>query len=116
MTDIFASGGDAVLAVDLPGMVIYSNRPAEALTGRGRDDLLGRPMASTFAAAADAGARLTRHAIGERRPIGPVTGWILDHGESRLVTVECYATPIHGRDGSISGAVLVLRESRLPSS
>lgn len=53
---------------------------------------------------------LARYGNCERNLIGLVSGWILDHTESRRIRVECHPAPIHGRDGSVSGTVLVLRQ------
>lgn len=105
-----AGAAAAVLAVDVSGQVIYVNAIFESLTGRSRLDLLGFPLSEVFRPTARAGcpaATLTERAIDENRRVGSTEDWLVPYGEPRPMAIEPHAAPIHDRDGTVTGAVLV---------
>lgn len=103
----------AVLAINVSGQVTYVNRRAEILTGRAREELLGRPLSSVFQQIQDAPQHgvcgLSRRAMEESRRLGPADDWVESSQEARLPVTECYAAPIRDRYGLISGAMIVVR-------
>lgn len=114
VSDSGVPGVDAVLAVDIAGRVIYVNRGAEAMTGQARDDLFGHLLADLFEAAEGAAQQgasgLARRAMGEDRRVGPAGDWVLDRRRLVAILVELHAEPIRGRDGRVTGAVIVFRD------
>ncbi len=105
--------GDAVIATDVGGRVVFMNPVAEQLTGWTEGEAIGRPVDEVF------------HAIHEttREPIESPTGRVLQEGSivglanhTLLVArgggatpIDDSAAPIRDASGEIIGAVLVFR-------
>ncbi|WP_437573435.1 ATP-binding response regulator [Sorangium sp. So ce887] len=105
--------GDAVIATDVGGRVVFMNPVAEQLTGWTEGEATGRPVDEVF------------HAIHEvtREPIESPTGRVLQEGSivglanhTLLVArgggatpIDDSAAPIRDASGEIIGAVLVFR-------
>jgi diguanylate cyclase (GGDEF)-like protein/PAS domain S-box-containing protein len=103
--------GDAVLVTDLAGKLTYMNFEAETLTGWSSEAALGHSLAEIFRIV-DGKTRRTapdpaRRAIEEDRTVGLAVGCILLRRDGSEVAIEDSAAPIHGRDGAVTGAVIV---------
>jgi PAS domain S-box-containing protein len=103
----------AVLAIDVSGQLTYVNRHAEALTGRSRSELLGKPLSSLFRQSQHARRQgvcgISLQAMEESRRLGPANDWVRASQDTDLRVTECYATPIRDRYGLITGAMIVVR-------
>lgn len=105
---------DAVISLDRQGRVTQWNEPAEKLTGRLRESVIGRPLSSVL--------RLL-----DEFTSAPVTipiDEVLQKGNTTRFDVSCLAiavdggslpvsgriSPIRDRSGTVDGAVLVLRQ------
>ena len=108
-----ASIGDAVIATDLQGCIIFLNKEAERLTGLTTDGVLGKPLTSEL------------HIIDAltRRPVDPVkkalesddavsvtNQGLLLIGNNREIALEDRCSVIKRADGKKIGIVLVLRD------
>ena len=103
----------AVLAIDVSGLLTYVNRNAEVLTGRTRNELLGKPLSSVFRQLQHAPRQgvcgISIQAMEESRRLGPANDWVQASQDANRQVTECYATPIRDRYGLISGAMIVVR-------
>lgn len=106
--------GDAVLCTDLPGRVTYLNTVAEAMTGWPREEAIGRPLAEVFRII-DGMTRMlianpAERAIRENLTIGLASDSVLVRRDGVEVAIEDSSAPIHNRDGSVAGAVIVFHD------
>jgi diguanylate cyclase (GGDEF)-like protein/PAS domain S-box-containing protein len=108
------SMADAVLCMDVATRVTYLNRAAEALTGWSRAAASGRPFLDVFrvvdgetqAPAPD----FMRLAVGRDEPVAVAPNCLLIPRDGRAVAIEGSAAPIDDGNGSIVGAVIVVRD------
>jgi diguanylate cyclase (GGDEF)-like protein/PAS domain S-box-containing protein len=107
--------GDAVLATDLVGNLTYMNVEAESLTGWSSEEALGRPLTDVFhivdGETLAVARNPARQAIEEDRTVGLALGCLLLRRDSTGVAIEDSAAPIHNRDGSVAGAVIVFHDA-----
>ncbi|MCC5809222.1 MAG: diguanylate cyclase [Ectothiorhodospiraceae bacterium] len=107
--------GDAVLATDTQGYVTYLNSVAESLTGWPSGAALGQPLATVFNVLdGSTGEPIMNPAVTamqEDRTIGLVADCILIQRNGEGVAIEDSAAPIHDRNGSVTGAVIVFRDA-----
>jgi two-component system nitrogen regulation sensor histidine kinase GlnL len=103
---------DAVIAVDGEQRVVFWNAAAEELTARSSRRAEGRLLKDVFAADAAIVRRLAETlATGESRSAADST---IERTDRREVPVSIVTAPLFGKDGSVGGAVAVLRDlSRL---
>jgi PAS domain S-box-containing protein len=114
LTVTLQSISDAVITTDLEGRVVLMNPAAEQLTEKGAGDMAGRPLGELF----DLRDELTREKRGS-----PVSGLLAQRTDSRSADAYILVTPsgaerliaenaalIKAADGSVSGAVLALRD------
>jgi PAS domain S-box-containing protein len=106
--------GDGVITTDINGNVVLINKVAEQLTGWLQDEALGKPIRALFP--------IKDEKTGEDRgcPIEQVlrTGApcelegnaVLIARDGRRYLITDSVAPILGKDGSVSGAVLVFRD------
>ncbi|HUG97883.1 MAG TPA: diguanylate cyclase [Gammaproteobacteria bacterium] len=106
--------GDAVLTTDVAGNMTYLNLEAESLTGWSRADAIGRPMVEVFRVidgeTRDPVPNPAQEAIEENRTVGLATGSVLIRRDESEVAIEDSAAPIHRRDGTVCGAVIVFHD------
>jgi two-component system nitrogen regulation sensor histidine kinase GlnL len=109
---VLAGLPDAVIAVDEALRVVFWNAAAEELTGRSARRAEGRVLKEVVAADASLVRRLSETlATGESRSAPEST---IDTADLRPVPVSIVTAPLFARDGSVEGAVAVLRDlSRL---
>lgn len=103
--------GDAVLVTDLAGKVSYMNLEAETLTGWSSEAAVGRFLTDVFRIVdGDTGQPApnpAQRAIEEDRTVGLAAGCVLVRRDESEVAIEDSAAPVHGRDGAVTGAVIV---------
>lgn len=107
--------GDAVLTIDTAGNVTYLNAVAESMTGWSREEARGRPVGEVLrvvdGATREPSARNPmKLAIEQNRPVGLAANSVLVRRDGLECAIEDSAAPIHGRDGSVIGAVMVFHD------
>lgn len=107
--------GDAVLTIDNAGSVTYLNAVAESMTGWSREEARGRPVGEVLrvvdGATREPPARNPmKLAIEQNRPVGLAANSVLIRRDGLECAIEDSAAPIHGRDGSVIGAVMVFHD------
>lgn len=107
--------GDAVLTTDRAGYVTYLNSVAESMTGWSREEARGRPLGEVFRLVDGAtGQPPARNPMGlaieQNRPVGLAANSLLVRRDGTEFAIEDSAAPIHGRSGSVIGAVMVFRD------
>ena len=109
-----ASTGDGVLATDAEGRVKHLNPVAETLTGWGRSEALGRPLAEVFRLSEPAGGHeiegLLHHCLRGGQSFRLAERVTLERRDGRRYAIESTCAPIRAGDGGILGAVLVFRD------
>ncbi|MBI2218926.1 MAG: PAS domain-containing protein [Candidatus Rokubacteria bacterium] len=99
---------DAVIVADSTGRVVLWNAAAEALTGRSARRATGRMLKELFSAHAAVVRRVDETlATGESRSEPDAT---LSTVEGRAVPVSLVTAPLFAADGTVGGAVGVLRD------
>jgi diguanylate cyclase (GGDEF)-like protein/PAS domain S-box-containing protein len=106
--------GDAVMSTDERCNVTYLNLVAETLTGWPRAEAAGRPVEEVFHIV-DADSREIvgnpmALAIRENRTVGLTPNCILVRRDGIEAAIEDSAAPIHNKQGSVTGAVMVFHD------
>jgi diguanylate cyclase (GGDEF)-like protein/PAS domain S-box-containing protein len=106
--------GDSVVSTDLLGNVTFLNQVAETMTGWSCQEALGRPLAEVFriidGVTRMAAADPARRAMDGDEIVGLAAGCVLLRRDATELHIEDSAAPIHGRDGQVSGAVIVFHD------
>lgn len=106
--------GDAVVTTDSAGRVRYLNPAAESMTGWSRLNALGRPLTEVIPMV-DGDTRVVAmnsalRAIAGNRPLGLAANSVLVRRDGIELAIEDSVAPIHDRDGTVTGAVIVFRD------
>jgi diguanylate cyclase (GGDEF)-like protein/PAS domain S-box-containing protein len=106
--------GDAVICTDLAGDITFVNVVAEKITGWSWTEANKRPMAEVFHVI-DATSRVTTPnrmdlAVAQNHTVYLPSNCILLRRDGSEIPIEDSASPIHDRDGTASGAVVVFRD------
>ena len=109
-----SSIGDAVIATDTAGTILFLNPVAAELTGWAAEDAWGRDIEQVFQIC-DAQTRQTiaspiRRTLRENGVIGLPEQTLLKTRDGRAVPVDDSCAPIRNTEGQIQGAVLVFRD------
>jgi diguanylate cyclase (GGDEF)-like protein/PAS domain S-box-containing protein len=106
--------GDAVLTTDMKGNISYLNVVAEKMTGWSLEEAGGRPLAEVFRILDGSTRQPSRSpaelALTENKTVGMASGVVLVRRDGSEVGIEDSAAPIHDRDGTVIGAVLVFHD------
>ena len=107
--------GDAVLlCTDISGNVTYLNLVAESLTGWGRQEAAGKPLAEVFRIVDGTTRKTARDpmemAVEQNRTVELTENCILIRRDGFESPIEDSAAPIHDRAGRITGAVIVFHD------
>ena len=109
--------GEAVLRTDILGNVTYLNRVAEKMTGWSREEALGRPVVDVLRIIDGVSGGAARNAVEiviqedqTASVTGTCTNCILVRRDGFEFGIENRVTPIRGRDGSITGAVVAFHD------
>ena len=106
--------GDAVISTDIFGNVVLLNLVAEGMTGWSSLEAAGRPMTEVFRIV-DAVSRLPitnpmGYAVGQDRTVHLPPNCLLIRRDGHETPIDDAVSPIHDRDGRVSGAVIVFRD------
>jgi diguanylate cyclase (GGDEF)-like protein/PAS domain S-box-containing protein len=106
--------GDAVLSTDIDGNVTYLNVVAEKLTGWTQEEALGKSSAEVFVLIDGSTRRSCPNpltiAIEKNKTVGLTPHCILVRRDSKEFAIEDSAAPIHDRQGTATGAVIVFHD------
>ncbi len=111
---VLDSIGDAVLSTDLAGNVTYMNPVAERMTGWSTAEATGRPLPEVLQII-DADSREPARdplalAVERDTTVGVGENCLLIGRDGRESAIEDTATPIHDRQGNVTGAVIVFHD------
>jgi diguanylate cyclase (GGDEF)-like protein/PAS domain S-box-containing protein len=106
--------GDAVICTDLAGNVTFLNPVAERMTGWSWRDAAGRAMAEVFRIM-DSTTRETIPnpmdlAMVQNQTLGLPPNCVLLQRDGAETPIEDSVSPIHDRQGKVTGAVIVFRD------
>lgn len=112
--DTLDSIGDAVVSTDLAGNVTYLNPVAEAMTGWSGTEASGRPLRE-IVRIIDADSREPvpdplSMAMQQDATVGLGANCLLVRRDGHESAIEDTASPIHDRQGRVSGAVIVFHD------
>jgi PAS domain S-box-containing protein len=106
--------GDAVIATDVQGHVVFMNPVAEHLTGWRLSEASGRPCADVFNIVNENSGRTVESPVTRVLTEGTVVGLanhtVLVAADGTERPIDDSGAPIRSRDGRIIGAVLVFRD------
>jgi diguanylate cyclase (GGDEF)-like protein/PAS domain S-box-containing protein len=106
--------GDAVVCADTLGNVTFLNLVAERTTGWSLLEAVGRPMVEIFRTRDDAGAdcpeTTNEMAILQIQSMHVPSSSVLLRRDGAQLPIEESIAPIHNREGSAIGAVIVFRD------
>ena len=106
--------GDAVLSTDMQGKITYLNAVAERMTGWGRKDAYGRPLADVFQVINKATREPVRDplkfAVQQDDTVSLTKNTLLVRRDGLESAIEDSAAPIRDREGRVVGAVIVFRD------
>ena len=109
-----ASIGDAVIATDAQGRVVFMNPIAEGLTGWGHDDARNRPCADVFHIVNETTRRPVESPVSRVIREGVIVGLanhtVLIARDGAEHPVDDSGAPIRDADGNLVGTVLVFRD------
>jgi PAS domain S-box-containing protein len=106
--------GDAVIATDAQGRIVFTNPTARALLRGDESDLAGRPLADVFRIVNEH-TRATVESpvdrvIREGKVVGLANHTILIARDGTEIPIDDSGAPVRGADGKIRGTVLVFRD------
>jgi diguanylate cyclase (GGDEF)-like protein/PAS domain S-box-containing protein len=106
--------GDAVISTDISGNITFLNVIAEKMTGWSWRDAVGRPMADVFRIVAGTSREIPPNpvemAIKQNRIVHLPPNCILIRHDGFELPIEDSVSPIHDREGQVTGAVIVFRD------
>jgi PAS domain S-box-containing protein len=106
--------GDAVLCTDISGNITYLNLVAETMTGWGREEATGGPLAEVFRIIDGLTRKTARDpmemAVEQNKTVGLTLNRVLVRRDGFESAIEDSAAPIHDRAGRIIGAVIVFHD------
>ena len=106
--------GDGVLTSGIQGDVTYMNSVAEEMTGWSLEDALGKPFEEVFrlieGKTRKEFANPIQQAVLENRTIGLGNDCVLIRKDGTELSIEDSTSPIHNRDGSVCGGVIIFHD------
>jgi len=109
-----ASIGDAVIATDEKGSVIFINPIAEELTGIGLRQAQGQPVRNVFPIFNEQTRKPVENPVAKVLELGRVMGLanhtILRHADGHMIPIEDSAAPIYDDQRKLRGVVMVFRD------
>ena len=108
--------GDAVIATDVGGRVVFMNAVAESLTGWPEAEARARPLADIFTIVNEHTRQELESPIDKVLRHGTVAGLanhtvLLSRDRKSEIPIEDTAAPIRGRGAAVEGVVLVFRDA-----
>jgi diguanylate cyclase (GGDEF)-like protein/PAS domain S-box-containing protein len=106
--------GDAVICTDTSGKITYLNLVAERMTNWSHEEAEGRSMAEVFriidATSRETVANPTDVAVRKNRTVHLPLNCLLVQRDGLEIPIEDSVSPIHNREGTVIGAVIVFRD------
>jgi PAS domain S-box-containing protein len=106
--------GDAVIATDEQGMVIFINPIAEELTGVKMREGQGQPIRKVFPIFNERTRKPVENPVAKVLELGRVMGLanhtILQHADGHMIPIEDSAAPIYDDQHKLRGVVMVFRD------
>ena len=106
--------GDAVIATDDRGRVLFLNPVAQSLTGWSDSEALGRPLPEVFSIVNEVTRRPVENPVDKVLATGRVVGLanhtVLIHRDGHDVPIDDSAAPILDDEGQVAGVILVFRD------
>lgn len=108
------SMGDAVVSTDYRDNVTFLNQVAEKMTGWAGQEALGRPLAAVFLIIDGATRKIASNpaqsAIENDQIVELAAGAVLLRRDGAEFPIEGSTAPIRGRDGGVTGVVIIFRD------
>jgi PAS domain S-box-containing protein/diguanylate cyclase (GGDEF)-like protein len=106
---------DAVVMTDIAGNVEYLNPVAQAMTGWSTAGARGKSARDVVDVVHEESLERIEHPVQvclrEGAVIGPSSHAMLVHQDGRTFSIEDVVTPVHHRDGTVIGTVMIFRDS-----
>jgi PAS domain S-box-containing protein len=114
LTTTLASIGDAVVATDAQGRVVFANPIACQLTGYAESVFTGRPLHEVLNLVNEQ-TRIPMEnpvirALREGKIVGTANHTVLISRDGRETPIDVSAAPIRNREGGVGGVVLIVRD------
>ena len=114
LTTVLKSIGDAVIATDSSGLVVFMNPVAERLTGWTSGEAQGKVLAQIFHIMSEETHEIVEDPVQKVRRMNSVVGLanhtILISKTGQEIAIDDSAAPIRAADSTIAGIVLVFRD------
>jgi PAS domain S-box-containing protein len=114
LSTVLRSIGDAVIACDGEGRVVFMNGVAETLTGWTEEQAKGLPLSDIFHIVNESTREQVENPVDKVRRLGSIVGLAnhtlllrRDHSE---ISIDDSGAPIFAEDGSLSGIVMIFRD------
>jgi diguanylate cyclase (GGDEF)-like protein/PAS domain S-box-containing protein len=109
-----SSIGDAVICTDISSHITFLNHAAEKMAGWSSQDAVGQPIANVFrildATSGEAIPNPIEMEFGLNRTVRPLSNRLLSPRHGIEIPIEDSVSPIHDREGQVTGAVVVFRD------
>ena len=109
-----ASIGDAVIATDPTAKVTFLNPVAEEMTGWSLQEAAGRDIGDIFPISDELTGAVVQNPVHQVLEKGVIVGLanhnVLTRRDNTRVPIDDSAAPIRGKDGELSGVILVFRD------
>jgi PAS domain S-box-containing protein/diguanylate cyclase (GGDEF)-like protein len=106
---------DAVVMTDIAGNVEYLNPTAQAMTGWTTAGARGKSARDVVDIVHEESLERIEHPVQvclrEGEVVGPSSHALLVHQDGRTFSIEDVVTPVHHRDGTVIGTVMIFRDS-----
>src|SRR5580704_5092044 len=107
--------GDAVVSTDISGQITYLNGVAEDLTGWSQKEAVGHPLEDVFRIIDGTTRQPAQNpmmlAIRDNNTVALASNCVLVRRDGVEAAIEDSTAPIHNRRGTVTGAVMVLRDT-----
>ncbi|RYD34679.1 MAG: PAS domain S-box protein, partial [Verrucomicrobiaceae bacterium] len=106
--------GDAVVATDSEGCVVFLNPVAESMMGWRQEEVQGKPLTEVFEIFNEHTRQPAENPVGrvlrENTIVGLANHTVLHSRQGREIPIEDSAAPIRGPDGRVRGVILVFHD------
>ena len=106
---------DAVVMTDIAGNVEYLNPTAQAMTGWTTAEARGRSARDVVDVVHEESLERIEHPVQvclrEGAVVGPSSHALLVHQDGHTFSIEDVVTPVHHRDGTVIGTVMIFRDA-----
>ena len=114
LSTVLRSIGDAVIACDASGHIVFMNGVAEQLTGWKQDKAVRHPLSEVFHIVQESTREPVESPVDKVRRMGTVVGLanhtVLLRRDGTEIPIDDSGAPIHDRNGVLTGVVLIFRD------